>query len=137
MLITYDAYMIFNATLQTINCSDEIIKYLKINKIIIPSNAIEPQVHLINKLWIKQMEFIGVYYSLIDNKEKYFRFNFDQDNDDFVSLLNGKIKFNVEKLSFYCENCKQEEKKAIDFIIKNDYQNLLQKSCQNYYKAEN
>ena len=137
MIITYDAYMIFNSTLKIINCTDEIIKYLKINKIIIPSNAIQPQEQLISKIWIKQIEFIGVYYSLINNKENNFRFNFDQDGDNFVSLFNGKIKFNAEKLSFYCQNCKKEEKKAIEFIIKNDYQNLLEKACQNYYKGEN
>ena len=137
MLITYDAYMIFNATLKTINCSNEIIKYIQINQIIIPSNDIEPQEHLLNKLWINQIEFVGVYYSLINNKEKFFRFVFDQEADNFVTLFNGKITFNAEKLSFFCENCKQEEKKALELIIKNDYKILLEKAGQNYYRDNN
>ena len=138
ILITYDAYRIFNATLKIINCSNELIKYVKINKIIIPSEKIHPQDHLISKIWIKQMEFIGVYYSLINNKEIYFYSKFEYDDEkNFVTLLNGKITFSVEQLTINCDNCKQEEKNALEEIIKNDYKTLLLKENQNYYKDNN
>jgi len=141
IIMGYDACMIFNKTLTTIKCSDDTINkynisYIKINKILFPYTKFGPKYNFKSKVWINQLIIMGIYFSPIYNREKDFRFELDEYMNPIISLLNGRITFSFDKPNIYCNDC-NEEKNALEYIIRNDYKTYLFKANENYYNDNN
>lgn len=115
ILLTYDAYMIFNSTLVKINCSGKNLDYIKINKILILSDQISIQNNFSRKLLIDQIKYIGIYYSSFyikflksTNNPKNVVYTFSKNlTDDLNNIQNEILKFEINK------------KEKIKIIIKN------------------
>ena len=141
LLLIYDAITIFGRTLDKLECSEDTklnykIDYLKINKILIPFRNIELQYNLKTKLWIHQIKYFGIYYSSEFNKEIIFHFDFDGDNENDISLINGKMLFVLDNLSLFCDFCNKNPKEyeRLRYALKYDYGNYLKKETNDYYK---
>ena len=140
LLLIYDAVTIFDITLDKIECSEFTklkykIDYIKVNKILIPYREMEIQYNLRGKLWIRQIKYSGVYYSLEYNKEIYFNFEFDRDQESDISIIYGKIIFTLENLVLFCDFCNQhpEEYERLGHALKNDYGKYLKDTTKDYY----
>lgn len=141
ILLTYDAYTIFNNTLGKIECSKEIrdtknIEYIKMNKILIPSNKISIQHNFKKKLWIYQIYFYGAYYSSLYKQEIDFSFQLDDYEQQVITLIDKNMYFDFDTIIYSCNFCEEhnEEWESLELAIKTDYKNCLKKSISNYYK---
>ena len=139
ILLTYDAYMIFNSTLEKINCSRNNLDYIKINKILIRSDQISIQSNFRNKLWIDQIKYIGIYYSSFYNQEFEFFFELEDNeiNKNVITLMKEKLQFNLENIIIVCKLCDNHPnvKNDLKIAIKNDYGDFLKKEVNNYYNS--
>jgi hypothetical protein len=140
ILLTYDAFIIFNNTIKTIECSDETknkykIEYIKINKILIPSSEIKEQEYLKNKIFIYNIKFIGFYYSSLYKEEIHFTFELDQNTESPLYLLNRVMSYNLDNLYINCKFCDEHNKEfeALKFSVKKEYTKILNESIKNYY----
>ena len=141
ILLSYDAYIIFNNTLGKIECSKKIsdsnhIEYIKMNKILIPSNEISIQPNFKKKLWIHQIYFYGVYYSSLYKQEIDFRFQLDDNEQQVITLIDRRMTYTLDEIIIFCNFCTKhnEEWKSLELAIKTDYKSCLDKSISNYYK---
>jgi len=140
ILLTYDAYIIFNNTIKRIECSDETknkykIEYININKILIPSRAIKEQEYLKNKIFIYNINFLGFYYSSLYKKAINFTFELDQNKESPIYLLNRVMSHHLENIIIYCKFCNEHTKEleAVKFSINKEYAKILNESIKNYY----
>lgn len=142
LLLAYDAVTIFGLTLVKIECSEYTklnykIDYIKIDRILIPYRDMEIQYNLRGKLWIRQIKYSGFYYSLEYNKEIYFQFDFDGDQENDISIIHGKILFTLDNLSLFCDFCNKnpEEYERLTYALKIDYGKYLKDKTKDYYNT--
>ena len=140
LLLIYDSVTIFNRTLNKLECSKVTkltykIDYLKVNRIMIPYKEIDIQSNFKKKLWIRQIKYYGVYYSLEYNQEINFQFDFDGEKENDISVMNGKLLFVLDNLLLHCEffNKHPEEEERLRYALKYDYGNYLKETTNNYY----
>lgn len=140
ILLTYDLYSILNNTIKKYECSKDTknkykIEYIKINKILIPSDKIKVRNEFKNRIEVYQIKYIGYYYSSNYKKEIDFSFGLDEDQEQVITLINKKLNFILEDLDYDCIFCKEhiQEIEALKYAIKNDYGKILTESIYNYY----